>query len=37
VYARAVSVIVTVDGETHAKRPLADTERDALLEHVVTA
>jgi acyl-CoA thioester hydrolase len=37
VYAKAVSVIVTVDAGTHAKRPLAATERDALLEHVVTA
>jgi acyl-CoA thioester hydrolase len=37
VYAKAVSVIVTVDGETHAKRPLSESERAALLEHVVTA
>ncbi|MFG1819681.1 acyl-CoA thioesterase [Kribbella sp. NPDC049174] len=37
VYAKAVSVIVTVDGETHTKRPLADAERDALLKRVVTA
>ncbi|MFI7062873.1 acyl-CoA thioesterase [Kribbella sp. NPDC050124] len=36
VYAKAVSVLVTVDGETHAKRLIATTERDALLEHVVT-
>jgi acyl-CoA thioester hydrolase len=35
VYAKAVSVIVTVDGDTHAKRPLATSERDALLKHVV--
>ena len=26
-------MIVTVDGETHTKRPLASTERDALLKH----
>ena len=37
VYARAVSVLVTVDGETHAKRPLDASEREALLKHVVTA
>jgi len=37
VYAKAVSVIVAVDGETQVKRPLASSERDALLEHVVTA
>jgi acyl-CoA thioester hydrolase len=37
VYAKAVSVLVAVDGETHAKRPLGETERDALVEHVVTA
>jgi len=30
-------VLVTVDGETHAKRPLAEAERDALLRHVVSA
>ena len=37
VYAKAVSVIVTVDAETHAKRPLSESERAALLKHVVTA
>ncbi|WP_433167247.1 acyl-CoA thioesterase [Kribbella sp. CA-247076] len=37
IYAKAVSVIVAVDGETHAKRPLADAERDALLKHLGTA
>lgn len=37
VYAKAVSVIVSVDGETQVKRPLSSSERDALLEHVVTA
>jgi len=37
VYAKATSVIVAVDGETHAKRPLGDVERAALLRHVVTA
>ena len=37
IYAKALSVIVAVDGETHAKRPLGDTERAALLQHVVTA
>jgi acyl-CoA thioester hydrolase len=36
VYAKAVSVIVAVDAETHAKRPLSDPERAALLQHVVT-
>ncbi|MET9274901.1 acyl-CoA thioesterase [Kribbella sp. NPDC003557] len=36
-YARAESVIVAVDGVTHAKRPLGDAERAALLEHVVTS
>jgi acyl-CoA thioester hydrolase len=35
-YAKAESVIVAVDGETHAKRPLGDVERAALLSHVVT-
>lgn len=34
VYAKAVSVLVAVDGETHAKRPLADAEREALVRHV---
>lgn len=34
VYAKAVSVIVAVDGRTHAKRPLSETERDALVRHV---
>ena len=37
VYAKAVSVLVAVDGETHTKRPLGDTERAALLSQVVTA
>jgi acyl-CoA thioester hydrolase len=37
VYAKAVSVIVTVDPETHAKRPLSDTERAALGKRVVSA
>jgi acyl-CoA thioester hydrolase len=37
VYAKAESVIVTVDAETHAKRPLGDAERQALLKHLVTA
>ena len=36
-YAKAVSVLVAVDGETHAKRQLGETERAALLKHVVTA
>lgn len=36
VYARAESVLVVVDGETHAKRQLGEAERAALLEHVVT-
>jgi acyl-CoA thioester hydrolase len=34
VYARAVSVIVAVDLETQAKRPLSETERQGLVEHV---
>lgn len=37
VYAKAVSVIVAVDGETHAKRSLEEPERDALLRHVVAS
>jgi acyl-CoA thioester hydrolase len=37
VYAKAVSVIVTTDAETHAKRPLSESERAALLKHVVAA
>ena len=37
IYAKAVSVLVAVDGETHAKRPLGETERDALLRHVASA
>ncbi|NEA36975.1 acyl-CoA thioesterase [Streptomyces sp. SID13031] len=37
VYAKAVSVLVAVDGETHAKRPLSDAEREALLRHVSAA
>ncbi|MGW5194273.1 acyl-CoA thioesterase [Kribbella sp. NPDC004138] len=36
-YARAESVIVAVDGTTHAKRPLGDTEKAALLRHLVTS
>ncbi|MGW6195467.1 acyl-CoA thioesterase [Kribbella sp. NPDC055110] len=36
VYAKAESVIVAVDGTTHAKRALGDVERAALLKHVVT-
>lgn len=36
VYAKAASVIVTTDAETHAKRPLSDFERAALLKHVAT-
>ncbi|TDW24068.1 acyl-CoA thioesterase [Kribbella kalugense] len=36
VYAKAESVIVAVDGTTHAKRALGDAERAALLKHVVT-
>ena len=36
VYAKAESVLVVVDGETHAKRPLGEAERAALLKHVVT-
>ncbi|WP_112239160.1 acyl-CoA thioesterase [Kribbella monticola] len=34
VYARAVSVIVAVDGRTQAKRPLSETERDSLVPHI---
>jgi len=34
VYAKAVSVIVAVDGQTQAKRQLSGTERDALAQHV---
>jgi acyl-CoA thioester hydrolase len=34
VYAKAVSVIVAVDGSTQAKRTLSATERDALVRHV---
>jgi acyl-CoA thioester hydrolase len=34
VYAKAESVIVAVDGATHAKRPLSATERDALVRHI---
>jgi acyl-CoA thioester hydrolase len=37
VYAKATSVLVAVDGQTHAKRALGDTERAALLEHVVAS
>jgi acyl-CoA thioester hydrolase len=36
VYAKAESVIVAVDGTTHAKRPLGDAERAALLRHIST-
>jgi acyl-CoA thioester hydrolase len=36
-YARAESVIVAVDGVTHAKRTLGNAERAALLKHVVTS
>ena len=34
VYATAVSVIVAVDAETQAKRPLSEAERAALGQHV---
>lgn len=34
VYARAVSVLVAVDGETHAKRELTEGERTALTRHL---
>ncbi|HEU4948835.1 MAG TPA: acyl-CoA thioesterase [Kribbella sp.] len=34
VYARATSVLVAVDGDTHAKRALGDAERDALARHI---
>lgn len=34
VYAKALSVLVAVDGETHAKRQLSDTEREALVRHI---
>jgi acyl-CoA thioester hydrolase len=34
VYARAVSVIVAVDGETQAKRQLSAAERESLVQHV---
>jgi acyl-CoA thioester hydrolase len=34
VYARAVSVIVAVDGETQAKRQLSPVERESLMQHV---
>ncbi|MFK4086572.1 acyl-CoA thioesterase [Kribbella sp. NPDC020789] len=37
VYAKAVSVLVAVDGVTHAKRDLYDAERAALLSQVRTA
>ncbi|TDD60973.1 acyl-CoA thioesterase [Kribbella antibiotica] len=36
VYAKAVSVIVAVDGETHAKRVLGDAERAALAAQLRT-
>ena len=35
-YAKAESVLVAVDGTTHAKRALGDAERAALLNHLVT-
>jgi acyl-CoA thioester hydrolase len=34
VYANAVSVLVGVDGTTHAKRKLTETERTALTSHL---
>ncbi|QNE21506.1 acyl-CoA thioesterase [Kribbella qitaiheensis] len=34
VYARAASVIVAVDAETQAKRPLGAVERESLVRHV---
>lgn len=34
VYAKSVSVLVAVDGETHAKRGLSDAEREALVGHL---
>jgi acyl-CoA thioester hydrolase len=34
VYARATSVLVAVDGETHAKRALTEGERTALTRHL---
>ncbi|MEU8221330.1 acyl-CoA thioesterase [Kribbella sp. NPDC048915] len=37
VYAKAESVLVAVDGTTHAKRPLDDAERTALVKHLETA
>lgn len=37
VYAKAVSVIVAVDGRTHAKRKLFTAEREALVRHVAAA
>ncbi|MGW7687242.1 acyl-CoA thioesterase [Kribbella sp. NPDC054772] len=37
VYAKAESVVVAVDGATHAKRALGDAERAALLKHVVAS
>jgi acyl-CoA thioester hydrolase len=37
VYARASSVLVAVDGETHAKRELSGAEREALVRHVSVA
>jgi len=36
VYAKAESVVVAVDGTTHAKRSLGEAERAALLRHVAT-
>lgn len=37
IYAKAVSVLVAVDGQTHAKRELFAAERDALVRHVGAA
>lgn len=37
VYAKAVSVLVAVDGETQAKRELTEAEREALSRHVSAA
>ncbi len=34
VYAKAVSVLVAVDGQTHAKRELTEGERTALTRHL---
>jgi acyl-CoA thioester hydrolase len=37
VYAKAVSVIVTVDATTHGKRPLSESERAALVKRIASA